>query len=75
VSSALARAASLTLVISLAAPASAVAHSLFADHNPDRPLREYPWIGFWHMVGGWDHLLVSTRLQDLGLPEDDAATA
>jgi len=18
---------------------------------------EYVWIGFWHMVGGWDHLL------------------
>src|SRR5829696_6033691 len=22
-----------------------------------RPVLEYVWIGFWHMVGGWDHLL------------------
>ena len=36
---------------------SIVAHALFADNNPNRPELEYVWIGFWHMVGGWDHLL------------------
>jgi hydrogenase/urease accessory protein HupE len=42
---------------SLLLPAAAAAHALFADHNPNRPVLEYVWIGFWHMVGGWDHLL------------------
>src|SRR5688500_18195971 len=43
--------------MSLLLPAAAAAHALFADNNPNRPLLEYVWIGFLHMVGGWDHLL------------------
>src|SRR5688500_12452957 len=43
--------------MSLLLPAAAAAHALFADNNPNRPVLEYVWIGFWHMVGGWDHLL------------------
>jgi hypothetical protein len=38
-------------------PAAGLAHALFADNNPNRPVIEYVWIGFLHMVGGWDHLL------------------
>jgi hydrogenase/urease accessory protein HupE len=48
---------SVALLVPLLVPAAASAHALFADHNPNRPLPEYLWIGFWHMVGGWDHLL------------------
>ena len=47
----------LAVVASLLAPAAVSAHALFADHDPNRPVLEYVWIGFWHMVGGWDHLL------------------
>jgi hydrogenase/urease accessory protein HupE len=45
------------LLVPLLIPAAASAHALFADHNPNRPVLEYVWIGFWHMAGGWDHLL------------------
>ena len=45
------------LVGSLLWPAAAAAHALFADHDPNRPLAEYLWLGFVHMAGGWDHLL------------------
>jgi hydrogenase/urease accessory protein HupE len=41
----------------LAAPATADAHSLFGNHDPNRPLIDYLTLGFGHMVGGWDHLL------------------
>jgi hypothetical protein len=43
--------------MSLLLPAAGYAHALFGDHDPNRPVLEYVWIGFWHMVGGWDHLL------------------
>jgi hypothetical protein len=43
--------------MSLLLPAVGYTHALFADHDPNRPVLEYVWIGFWHMVGGWDHLL------------------
>ena len=46
-------AASLSLVL----PAVASAHALFGDSDPNRPLAEYLWLGFGHMVAGWDHLL------------------
>ena len=51
------RAIALAIAIPLLAPAAGSAHALFADHDPNRPVLEYVWIGFWHMVGGWDHLL------------------
>jgi hypothetical protein len=51
------RALGLALTLSLLLPAAGHAHALFADHDPNRPVLEYVWIGFWHMVGGWDHLL------------------
>lgn len=41
----------------MAVPASASAHALFGDHDPNRPLIEYLTIGFGHMALGWDHLL------------------
>src|SRR5215210_6071882 len=40
-----------------ALPASALAHGLAGGYNPNRPVPEYLWLGFWHMVAGWDHLL------------------
>jgi hydrogenase/urease accessory protein HupE len=42
----------------LLVPAAGFAHALFGDNNPNRPVLEYIWIGFLHMVGGWDHQLV-----------------
>lgn len=41
----------------LALPGTAAAHALFGDSDPSRPLAEYLWLGFLHMVAGWDHLL------------------
>lgn len=41
----------------LAFPVSADAHSLFGNHDPNRPLVDYLTLGFGHMAGGWDHLL------------------
>jgi len=56
-SSVLLRAIAVAIAIPLLAPATGSAHALFADHDPNRPVLEYVWIGFWHIVGGWDHLL------------------
>jgi hydrogenase/urease accessory protein HupE len=41
-------------VLAAAAPASA--HGLGAQ-DPNRPLPEYLWLGFKHLLAGWDHLL------------------
>jgi len=51
------RALIFAMIVPLLVPAAGFAHALFADHDPNRPVLEYVWIGFWHMVGGWDHLL------------------
>src|SRR5215210_1454144 len=51
------RAGFAAAAISLLLPATGFAHALFADNNPNRPVAEYLWLGFVHMVGGWDHLL------------------
>lgn len=40
----------------LAAPAAALAHGL-GSGDPDRPVGEYLWLGFKHLLAGWDHLL------------------
>jgi hydrogenase/urease accessory protein HupE len=56
-SSCVRRGAALAAIAALTAPEVASAHALFADHDPNRPVAEYAWIGFWHMVGGWDHVL------------------
>jgi len=42
---------------SIVFPAAAAAHGLAGGYNPNRPVPEYLWLGFWHMVAGWDHLL------------------
>lgn len=42
---------------SIAFPAVAAAHGLAGGYDPNRPVPEYLWLGFWHMVAGWDHLL------------------
>jgi len=42
---------------SLVLPASALAHGLSGGYDPSRPIPDYLWLGFWHMVAGWDHLL------------------
>src|SRR5918999_1606184 len=47
----------LAVLVPLLIPAAASAHALFVDNNPNRTVLEYLWIGFWHMAGGWDHLL------------------
>lgn len=54
------RGAYLALFASLIVPATAFAHALFGDDDPNRPLIEYVPLGFWHMVAGWDHLLFIT---------------
>ena len=51
------RALIFAALVPLLVPAAGLAHALFADNNPNRPVLEYVWIGFLHMVGGWDHLL------------------
>jgi hydrogenase/urease accessory protein HupE len=56
-STVLRRALILAILAPLAVPAAGFGHALFADNNPNRPVLEYVWIGFLHMVGGWDHLL------------------
>jgi hydrogenase/urease accessory protein HupE len=50
------RVVAVALLASLVLQASAQAHALFADHDPNRPVAEYLWLGFVHMAGGWDHL-------------------
>lgn len=52
-----ARLVPLLLLAFFATPAPAFAHSLFGNHDPNRPLIDYLTLGFGHMVGGWDHLL------------------
>src|SRR5215204_205177 len=42
---------------SIVFPAAALAHGLAGGYDPNRPVPEYLWLGFWHMVAGWDHLL------------------
>src|SRR5215204_6246621 len=51
------RAPLVGVAVLLLAPAAGSAHALLGDHDPDRPLADYLWLGFGHMVGGWDHLL------------------
>src|SRR5829696_2686303 len=52
-----ARALLLGVSMSLLLPAAGFAHALFGDSDPNRPVASYLWLGFLHMVGGWDHLL------------------
>src|SRR5215210_4001815 len=56
-STVVARAASVAVAASLLLPAAGFAHALFGDSDPNRPIASYLWLGFLHMVGGWDHLL------------------
>lgn len=51
------RAGGIAVALALLLPAAASAHALFGDSDPNRPLAEYLWLGFLHMVAGWDHLL------------------
>jgi hypothetical protein len=53
----IARVVPATLLLSLAVPATASAHALFGDSDPDRSLISYLWLGAGHMLLGWDHLL------------------
>jgi hydrogenase/urease accessory protein HupE len=51
------RAALLGALFALAAAAgSASAHGIGAQ-DPNRPVAEYLWLGFKHLIVGWDHLL------------------
>jgi hypothetical protein len=49
-------AALLALTALLGAAPLAAAHGLGAQ-DPNRPLEEYLWLGFKHLLAGWDHLL------------------
>jgi HupE / UreJ protein/Protein of unknown function (DUF3105) len=51
------RTAALACLVLLVAPASALAHGLDADADPNRALVDYLGLGIRHMLGGWDHLL------------------
>ena len=44
-------------VVSLSLATSAAAHGLAGGYDPSRPTLEYVWLGYWHMLAGWDHLL------------------
>src|SRR5687768_3542997 len=44
------------LLILATAPAIAEAHGI-GSSDPDRPIAEYLWLGFKHLIVGWDHLL------------------
>src|SRR5918992_1179373 len=54
------RAVLAALAVSLLFPSTALAHALFGDNDPSRPLIDYLFLGFGHMVAGWDHLLFIT---------------
>jgi hydrogenase/urease accessory protein HupE len=54
------RAVLAALAVSLLFPSTALAHALFGDNDPNRPLIDYLFLGFGHMVAGWDHLLFIT---------------
>jgi hydrogenase/urease accessory protein HupE len=51
------RAAPLAVIAALALPAAAFAHGLVGDFDPNRSVGSYLWLGFKHMILGWDHLL------------------
>ena len=67
-SSVISRAVFFAVAASLLLPAAGLAHALFGDSehalfgdsDPNRPVASYLWLGFLHMVGGWDHLLFIT---------------
>ncbi|HEU0023107.1 MAG TPA: HupE/UreJ family protein, partial [Thermoleophilaceae bacterium] len=44
----------------LAAP-PAIAHGIGAE-DPNRPIPEYLWLGYKHLLEGWDHLLFITAI-------------
>lgn len=46
----------MVLVAALAAAPAAEAHGI-GGSDPNRPVAEYLWLGFKHLVVGWDHLL------------------
>lgn len=46
----------VALAVVLLMPAAAAAHGLGAV-DPNRPLPDYLWLGFKHLLAGWDHLL------------------
>jgi len=50
----------VALVAALVAPATAAAHGLHADSASSAP--EFVWLGFRHMIVGWDHLLFATGI-------------
>jgi len=51
---------SLAVLFALVAPATAEAHGLHADSASSVP--EFVWLGFRHMIAGWDHLLFATGI-------------
>lgn len=50
----------LVVVAALALPGAASAHGLGADSASSVP--EYVWLGFRHMIAGWDHLLFAAGI-------------
>src|SRR5215210_6652383 len=42
---------------SLLLPETSIAHGLAGGYDPGRAVLDYVWLGFWHMLAGWDHLL------------------
>lgn len=41
--------------LAVLAPAAAHGHALGLESDPDRPVLGYLWLGFLHMVTGWDY--------------------
>lgn len=50
----------VSLLITLVVPATAAAHGLHADSTSSVP--EFVWLGFRHMIAGWDHLLFAAGI-------------
>src|SRR5829696_2403173 len=51
------RAGAAAFAGSLLIPDVGFAHGLAGGYDPGRAVIDYVWLGFWHMLAGWDHLL------------------
>ena len=51
------RAGAAAFAGSLLIPDAGFAHGLAGGYDPGRAVIDYVWLGFWHMLAGWDHLL------------------
>jgi len=60
-SSVTSRTVAVGVVVCLLIPKAALAHGIGAE-DPNRPVPEYLWLGYKHLLEGWDHLLFITAI-------------